>query len=95
VSPVSSPDDAGEAAFGLLPLQDILCEARMSRGLRKWPAEQMYRLVELWADPTKSITAIARELGVDCSTVIRRAEYLALRERIVGSSSNRYEPGVS
>ena len=67
----------------------------MSKGLRKWPAEQMCRLVELWADPTKSITAIARELGVDCSTVVRRAQYLALRERIVSTSSNRYVRGVS
>jgi len=63
----------------------------MSRGLRKWPAEQMCRLVQLWADPTMSITAIARELGVDCSTVIRRAEYLALRGRVIAGGSNGYD----
>jgi transposase-like protein len=59
----------------------------MSKGLRKWPTEQIYRLVELWADPTKSVAAIARELGVDCATVIRRAEYLALRPRLASKSS--------
>ena len=56
-----------------------MCEAPVYKGLRKWPGERIYRLVELWADPTKSVAAIARELGVDCRTVIRRAEYLALR----------------
>jgi hypothetical protein len=51
------------------------------KGLRQWPGERIYRLVELWADPTKSVAAIARELGVDYRTAIRRAEYLALRRR--------------
>ena len=58
-----------------------MCEAPVYKGLRQWPGERIYRLVELWADPTNSVAAIARELGVDCRTVIRRAEYLALRRR--------------
>src|SRR6516225_6891634 len=59
----------------------FLCEAPVYKGLRQWPGERIHRLVELWADSTKSVAAIARELGVDCRTVIRRAEYLALRRR--------------
>jgi hypothetical protein len=58
-------------------------EAVMHKGLRKWPAERIHRLVELWPDLTKTIPAIARELGVSRSTVILRAEYLALSGRPV------------
>jgi hypothetical protein len=53
----------------------------MPKGLRKWPAERICRLAELWPDPTKSIADITRELGVTRSAVILRAEYLALRGR--------------
>jgi predicted DNA-binding ribbon-helix-helix protein len=42
----------------------------LPRGLREWPAERLRRLAELWDDPTRTISAIARELGVQRSTVI-------------------------
>src|SRR3954452_13366519 len=42
----------------------------MPKGLRAWRPEQTHRLVKLWPDPTKTIAAIARELGVDRSTGI-------------------------
>jgi hypothetical protein len=63
----------------------------MSKGLREWPAERTYRLVELWQpDPTRSVADIARELGVNRSTVILRAEYLALHGRpAMAGSGNR------
>jgi hypothetical protein len=53
----------------------------MSRGLHTWPPERSRRLAELWPDLTKSIPAIARELGVSREAVIRRADYLALNGR--------------
>jgi hypothetical protein len=53
----------------------------MSRGLHTWPPERARRLAELWPDLTKSIPAIARELGVSREAVIRRADYLALNGR--------------
>jgi hypothetical protein len=53
----------------------------MSRGLHTWPLERSRRLAQLWPDPTKSIPAIARELGVSREAVIRRADYLALHGR--------------
>lgn len=57
----------------------------MARGLHRWPPERARRLVELWPDLTKSIPAIARELGVSKEAVIRRADYLALRGRPIRS----------
>ncbi len=56
----------------------------MHHGLRKWPTERIHRLVELWPDLTRTVTAIARELGVSRSAVILRAEYLALSGRPTG-----------
>jgi hypothetical protein len=53
----------------------------MPKALRAWPTERIHRLVTLWPDPTKTIADIARELGVDRSTVVLRAEYLALPGR--------------
>jgi hypothetical protein len=53
----------------------------MSRGLHTWPPERARRLTELWPDLTKSIPAIARELGVSREAVIRRADYFALHGR--------------
>lgn len=53
----------------------------MSRGLHTWPPERARRLAELWPDLTKSIPAIARELGVSREAVIRRADYFALHGR--------------
>jgi hypothetical protein len=53
----------------------------MSRGLHTWPPERARRLAKLWPDLTKSIPAIARELGVSREAVIRRADYLALHRR--------------
>jgi hypothetical protein len=55
----------------------------MSRGLHSWPPERARRLAELWPDRTKSIPAIAKELGVSREAVIRRADYLALQGRPV------------
>ena len=49
----------------------------------EWPAEQLRRLVELWPDPTKTVSAIARELGMNRPAVILRAAYLALPARPV------------
>jgi predicted DNA-binding ribbon-helix-helix protein len=51
------------------------------RDMEKWPAEQIHRMTELWLDPTKAISAIAREFGMHSSTVILRAAYLGLPER--------------
>jgi len=56
----------------------------MSRGLHTWPSARARRLAELWPDLTKSIPAIAHELGVSRAAVIRRADYLALRGRSTG-----------
>ena len=56
----------------------------MSRGLHTWPPERARRLTELWPDLTKSIPAIAHELGVSREAVIRRADYLALHGRPTG-----------
>jgi hypothetical protein len=47
----------------------------------EWPAEQLRRLVELWPDPTKTVSAIARELGKSRPAVILQAAYLALPAR--------------
>jgi hypothetical protein len=55
----------------------------MSRGLHAWPLERSRRLAQLWPDLTKSIPAIARDLGVSREAVIRRADYLALHGRPV------------
>ena len=71
----------------------------MSKGLRTWPAERIHRLVELWPNLAKSIAAIARELGVNRSAVILRAEYLALSGR-PASHRTRFQvriaqPGVA
>lgn len=49
--------------------------------LRKWPMERLSRLVQLWNDPTLTLSAIADDLGVSVPTVKRRADYLALRAR--------------
>ena len=56
----------------------------MSRGLHTWPPARARRLAELWPDLTKSIPAIAHELGVSREAVIRRADYLALHGRSTG-----------
>jgi hypothetical protein len=49
--------------------------------LKEWPAERLRRLAELWPDPTWTIQAMARELGVDDDAVLRRAKELGLQGR--------------
>jgi hypothetical protein len=49
--------------------------------LEEWPAGRLRRLAELWPDPTWTIQAMARELGVDDDAVLRRAKELGLQGR--------------
>ena len=48
----------------------------MSKGLREWPAERIQRLVELWANLTKSVAANARtwrdQINGDCASGVSR-----------------------
>lgn len=53
----------------------------MSKGLHAWPEDRLRRLIELWADQMWTIEAIARDLGVDRHTAIRRAKALGLPGR--------------
>jgi hypothetical protein len=50
-----------------------------------WSEERLRRLTELWPDPTWTITAIGRELGMTPQPVIRRAKELGLEGRIVAA----------
>jgi hypothetical protein len=49
--------------------------------LKEWPAARLRRLAELWPDPTWTMKAMARELGVDVDAVRRRAKELGLQGR--------------
>jgi hypothetical protein len=49
--------------------------------LKEWPAGRLRRLAELWPDPTWTIQAMGRELGVDDDAVLRRAKELGLQGR--------------
>jgi hypothetical protein len=49
--------------------------------LEEWPEGRLRRLAELWPDPTWTIQAMARELGVDDEAVRRRAKELRLQGR--------------
>jgi hypothetical protein len=49
--------------------------------LKEWPDGRLRRLAELWPDPTWTIQAMARELGVGDEAVLRRAKELGLRGR--------------
>jgi hypothetical protein len=53
----------------------------MRRTFHEWPEDRLRRLTELWADPSKSIIAIARELGTNWAAVRRRAKLLGLPGR--------------
>jgi hypothetical protein len=53
--------------------------------LRYWPEARLHRLVELWPDPTWTVAAIARELGVGDNAVLRRAKELGLEGRTLAS----------
>ena len=47
----------------------------------EWPEGRLRRLAELWPDPTWTIQAMARELGVGNEAVRRRAKALRLQGR--------------
>jgi hypothetical protein len=47
----------------------------------EWPDGRLRRLAELWPDPTWTVRAIARELGVDIDAVQWRAKKLGLQGR--------------
>ena len=49
----------------------------MPRERHPWPEERLRRLAELWQDPTWTIAAIARELGVSHDPMLLRAKKLA------------------
>jgi hypothetical protein len=49
--------------------------------LDEWSDQQLRRLIELWPDPTWTILAMARELGVGHESVTRRAKELGLQGR--------------
>jgi hypothetical protein len=53
----------------------------MTFKLEEWPEERLRRLAELWPDPTWTIHAMARELGVNDKAVLRRAKELGLQGR--------------
>jgi hypothetical protein len=53
----------------------------MTFTLEEWPAERLRRLAELWPDPTWTMQAMARELGVGEPAVRRRAKELGLQGR--------------
>jgi hypothetical protein len=52
-----------------------------------WPGERLRRLAELWPDPTKTVCAIGRELGVGEEAVRRRAKDLGFKEDPRASAS--------
>jgi hypothetical protein len=56
-------------------------EDGVPRSLQEWPEERLRRLAELWPDPTWTIHAMARELGVNDEAVLRRAKELRLQGR--------------
>jgi hypothetical protein len=55
-------------------------EDGMTFTLKEWPAGRLHRLAELWPDPTWSVWAVARELGVSIAAVQRQAKQLACRD---------------
>jgi hypothetical protein len=52
----------------------------------EWPEGRLRRLAELWPDPTWTVRAIARELGVDMDAVHWRAKKLGLQGRPTSAS---------
>jgi hypothetical protein len=58
----------------------------MTFKLEEWPEGRLRRLAELWPDPTWTIQAMARELGVGNETVRRRAKEFRLRGRPTSAS---------
>ena len=48
---------------------------------KRWPAERVRQLEQLWADPTQTVSGIARALGVSRPTVLWRAKLLGLKGR--------------
>jgi hypothetical protein len=50
----------------------------MTAAYQEWPEDRIRRLFILWADPTVSVMAITRELGVHKDTVARRARLFGL-----------------
>jgi hypothetical protein len=53
----------------------------MPKELNKWPDERLRRLARLWPDTSKSLEAVAQELGTSSEAVKRRAKYLGLHGR--------------
>lgn len=50
-----------------------------------WSNERMNRLVTLWTDHSKGMSAVARELGVHVDTAKRKAKRLGLKGRRMSS----------
>jgi hypothetical protein len=50
----------------------------MTFTLEEWPEGRLRRLAELWPDPTWTMQAMARELGVGREALLRRAKELSL-----------------
>jgi hypothetical protein len=53
----------------------------MTFKLEEWSDERLRRLAELWPDPTWSVRAVARELGVSITAAQRQAKQLGLQGR--------------
>jgi hypothetical protein len=53
----------------------------MTFKLEEWPEGRLRRLAELWPDPTWTIQAMTRELGVSQEALLRRAKELVLQGR--------------